>query len=140
VDVVVGVFVLALLGAVAARVGWPSAARSGSGPATFIPVPDMAALDEWFARSAAHAVVLFLHDPGCPVSAAAYRQMRQVEGEIPLIDVRFARQISCSVEARTGVRHESPQVIVLRRGHAAWSASHYAITAAAVEQALRSTE
>jgi hypothetical protein len=34
------------------------------------------------------------------------------------------------------VRHESPQVIVLRAGRAAWSASHFRITADAVRGAL----
>jgi bacillithiol system protein YtxJ len=39
------------------------------------------------------------------------------------------------LEARTGVVHESPQVVVLSNGQAVWSASHYAIKAESVEAA-----
>jgi bacillithiol system protein YtxJ len=34
------------------------------------------------------------------------------------------------------VRHESPQVIVLRGGEVAWAAAHFKITAEAVRKAL----
>jgi bacillithiol system protein YtxJ len=50
--------------------------------------------------------------------------MMRLEADIPLIDVRRAHALSRAVEERTGVRHESPQVIVPRRGRAGWSASH----------------
>ena len=102
-----------------------------------VPVADSAALDPLLARSQAGSVVLFLHDPGCPISRAAYRQMLRLGGEIPLVDVRRAHDVSRDVEERTGVRHESPQVIVLRQDRAVWSASHYAITTRAVADALR---
>ncbi len=42
-----------------------------------------------------------------------------------------------AVAERTGVAHESPQVIVVRDGRVAWSAAHFAITAGAVAQAVR---
>lgn len=42
--------------------------------------------------------------------------MMRLEADIPLIDVRRAHALSRAVEERTGVRHESPQVIVPRRG------------------------
>ncbi len=110
---------------------------SGGAAADFIPVHDAAALDEWWARSSEMPVALFLHDPGCPISAAAYRQLARLGGEVPLIDVRHAKQLSRAVEAQTGVRHESPQVIILWNGRAGWSASHHAITTEAVAAALR---
>lgn len=82
-------------------------------------------------------VLLFLHDRGCLISRIAHRQMLQLGGDIPLVDVQRVKDISRAIEARTGVRHESPQVIVLRHGQAAWSASHYAITAEAVARAAQ---
>jgi bacillithiol system protein YtxJ len=51
--------------------------------------------------------------------------------------VQRAREVSREVEARTGVRHESPQALILRGGEAVWSASHWRVTAEAVESALR---
>jgi bacillithiol system protein YtxJ len=49
-----------------------------------------------------------------------------------LVDVRAERPLSQQIAARTGVRHESPQVIILRHGAAVWSASHDEITAGAI--------
>jgi bacillithiol system protein YtxJ len=52
------------------------------------------------------------------------------------VDVRRDRAVSRAIEAQTGVRHESPQAIVLRHGKAVWDASHFAITAEAVTGAI----
>ncbi len=101
------------------------------------PIADTTALDPLFVASCAAPTILFLHDPGCPISRAAYRQLMRLDRDIPLIDVRRAHDLSSAVEERTGVRHESPQVIVLRQGQAVWSASHYAITTQAIAEALR---
>ena len=109
----------------------PSAQR-----AQFSPLADVEALDDWFARSVDQRAVLFLHDPSCPISRSAYRQMSRLDAQIALIDVRTGRLLSRAVEGRTGLRHESPQVIVLKHGQPMWSASHFAITADAVSAAL----
>ena len=104
-----------------------------------IPVPDVPTLDAWFARSHVAPVLLFNHDPGCGGSARAYGELRQLgggQGPIGLIDVRVARAVTAEVARRTGVRHASPQVLLLRDGGAAWSASHGAVTAEVVERAL----
>jgi len=103
----------------------------------FVLVANVAALDPLLARSHGGPVVLFLHDPGCPISRAAYRRMARLGGEIPLVDVQRAHDVSRVVEERIGVRHESPQAIVLRQGRAVWSASHHGITTRAVADALR---
>ena len=103
----------------------------------FVAVEDGAALEELIARSQDAPVVLFKHSLTCPISARAYRQMQAYEGEVALVVIQRAREVSREVEKRTGVRHESPQVIILRAGKVAWSASHFDITADAVAQATR---
>jgi bacillithiol system protein YtxJ len=132
-----GLSLLAVLRAVAARVLLDPATSPGRPHAQFVALAGEADLDQWFARSMLQPVVLFLHDPGCPISAAAHRQVAKLEGEIGLIDVRGGRSLSRAVETRTGVRHESPQVIMLRHGRPVWSASHFAITTDAVDAARR---
>jgi bacillithiol system protein YtxJ len=52
------------------------------------------------------------------------------------VNVSRDRAVSRAIEARTGVRHESPQALVLRGGQAVWDASHFAITAEAVQGVL----
>jgi bacillithiol system protein YtxJ len=79
---------------------------------------------------------IFLHDPWCPLSARAFRQMERLGSELPTLDVAKHRLLSKEIERRTGVRHESPQVIVLRDAVAVWDASHGKVTAEAVRQAL----
>ncbi|HEY8601625.1 MAG TPA: bacillithiol system redox-active protein YtxJ [Thermomicrobiales bacterium] len=97
-------------------------------------------LEEAMARSQEAPTLLFLHDKWCPISANAYREMSQLVAEdqekTALIDVTGGKALSRAVEEQTGVRHESPQVIVLRHGKAAWNASHFGITAEAVTTAI----
>jgi bacillithiol system protein YtxJ len=42
------------------------------------------------------------------------------------------------VSTRLGVRHETPQALLIRHGRVIWSASHFRVTAAAVQSAIRS--
>jgi bacillithiol system protein YtxJ len=102
----------------------------------FTPVADDAKLEELFERSKQEPVLIFKHSNTCPISAAAYRQMGQLKCEVPILVVQKNRELSRAVEARTGVRHESPQALVIRDGRAVWSATHFDVTAEAVERAL----
>ena len=52
--------------------------------------------------------------------------------------VREDRPLSLAVAERTGVMHESPQVICLVGGKAVGHASHRGVTAAALKEMLRS--
>ena len=106
----------------------------------FSHVSDAAALEELFARSNEGPVLLFKHSNACPISARAYREMQGAKVPVSILVVQDSREVSREVESRTGVRHESPQTIVLRNGEAVWTASHFDITAGAVEEAVRQYE
>jgi bacillithiol system protein YtxJ len=89
-----------------------------------------------------HVVVIYKHSPICDLSAMAMDEMQaflqsaDAKLDVRLIDVLAARPASQWVEVRTGVRHESPQVLVLSGGSVVWHASHRRITATALAQAL----
>ncbi len=100
------------------------------------PVADAAALDELVARSYEEPVLLFNYDPFCPINASARRELERLGADVAVVDVARQHDLGQLVATRTGVRHESPQVIVLRAGRPAWSASHFRITADAVRGAL----
>lgn len=104
----------------------------------FARVPHLAALDSFFSASADGPVVLFNHDPYCPVSAAAYRRVAALPetSVIALVDVAHAKDVTAAIAQRIGIRHESPQVIVVRHGRAVWSASHWEIDTSALIAAL----
>jgi bacillithiol system protein YtxJ len=103
----------------------------------FSPVSDASALEQLFERSNAEPVLLFKHSNSCPISARAYRQMQGVKVPVAILVVQDDRELSRDVATRTGVRHETPQALVLRNGRAVWAASHFDISADAVEQAVR---
>ena len=109
-------------------------------PAEFIEVSSVDDLNTLFDQSATATVILYNHDPYCPISARAIREMQKVNDTVALIDVSRGQQLSSAIAERTGIRHESPQVIVLKGGHPTWNASHFAITAGAVEQATSDSE
>lgn len=85
--------------------------------------------------------LVFKHSTRCPISAGARREMDSLlhGGEpvpVYLVDVNGQREVSDYVAERTGVAHQSPQVIVLRAGRAGWHADRFDITADAVREGL----
>jgi len=109
--------------------------------APFVTIDEPAALEHLFAHSYNEPILIFKHSTTCPISAHAYREMQRLDAgparHVHLVVVQTARPVSNEIARRTGVRHESPQAIVLSRGEVAWTASHYDITAAEVERAVR---
>lgn len=106
----------------------------------FIKVTDVKAFEEMANRSKERPVVIFKHSLTCPISSAAYDEMAEFAGEVALVEVQRARELSAEIENRLGVDHQSPQVIVLRNGQVVWNASHFKITADAVARAVSESE
>ena len=110
--------------------------------ASYERITEVAALDGYFDRSHERPVFLFKHSVTCPVSSAALREYeRYLEqaGEEPvhtLIEVQNARDVSKAIAERSGVRHESPQALLVRDGQVVWHASHWKITRDALADAL----
>ena len=74
-------------------------------------------------------VMIFKHSTSCPVSWAAHSQVSRFlqdspEAPVRMVSVIKERPLSQQIAAATGVRHESPQLIVLRRGEVLATASH----------------
>lgn len=87
-------------------------------------------------------LLLFKHSRTCPVSHAAHAELqafRRAHGEVPVrvVVVQDERSLSQAIAAATGVRHESPQALLLHRGGVTWHASHGGITAARLAAACR---
>lgn len=89
-------------------------------------------------------VLIFKHSLICPISSAALGEYQEfLEQADPLLDLQCClikiqeqRGVSNAVAERTGVRHESPQALLLLDGKVRWHASHGAITAAALAAAV----
>ena len=88
--------------------------------------------------------ILFKHSTRCPISAGAHREAekflaRHPQANIYKVHVIEDRSVSNYIAERTGVRHASPQVILLNAGSVQWHESHYQITAEALEGAIGDT-
>jgi bacillithiol system protein YtxJ len=103
----------------------------------FLGITDPKEFAELVSRSKERPIVIFKHSTTCPMSAVAYQEMTGFDGEVSLIDVQRARELSREIEKRTGIAHESPQVIVLHNGSVIWNASHSRVKAEAVAEAVR---
>lgn len=103
----------------------------------FTNLNDAKSFEELVSRSQERPIVVFKHSTTCPISAAAYQEMTQFDGDVALVDVQSAREVSGEIEKKTGVPHESPQVLVLRNGKVIWNASHWKVKAEAVAEAIR---
>lgn len=103
---------------------------------TFEPVRDVDELEGAFEASRGGPVLLFLYDPHCPINWSAEKELDSLGVAVYRIDVSRDRTLNPEVARRTGVRHESPQLFVLKDGAATWHASHGRIRAQAVAGVL----
>lgn len=102
----------------------------------FSRIEDRTTLDNLITDSKQRPVIVFKHSNACSISARAYREMQKFDGDVNILEVQSARDISRELADLTGVRHETPQVIVLRDGKAVWNASHFDVTANDLAKAL----
>ena len=84
--------------------------------------------------------LIYKHSPICPVSTRAAREIERFEREHPevpvyRVDVVGDRPVSQALAVRLGIRHQSPQAILVREGGPVWHDSHGGVTAAAVAAA-----
>ncbi|HEY9500904.1 MAG TPA: bacillithiol system redox-active protein YtxJ [Pyrinomonadaceae bacterium] len=104
----------------------------------FFRIDDRATLDGLISDSKQKTILVFKHSSACGVSARAYRELEKLEGQVNLLEVQAVPDLSRELESLTGVRHETPQVILLRDGKAVWNASHFDVNVASVSKALES--
>ena len=105
-------------------------------PASFINVESVEGLDRLFATSHERPVVIFKHSVTCGISAGVRREVEQVSTDVNVVVIQTHRHLSNEIAHRTGVRHESPQAIVLINGQPVYHASHYDIEAAHIEASM----
>lgn len=87
-------------------------------------------------------VVLYKHSSRCGISTMALLEVRHFAAthpDVPVyqIDVVAQRPLARTIADRLSVKHASPQAILVRSGEATWHASHFGISADALQEALR---
>jgi bacillithiol system protein YtxJ len=107
------------------------------------PLTDIPSLDAAIAESRERPVLLFKHSRFCGVSMEALDELQaHIEGQpggattYKMITVQTHRSVSDKAAELLGLRHQTPQAILLRDGKVIWNASHFSITASKLDQAL----
>lgn len=107
------------------------------------PLVDVPSLDAAIAESCERPVLLFKHSRYCGVSCEALDELQaHIDGRVQgvvgykMITVQTHRPVSDAAAQRLGLRHETPQAILLKDGKVVWNASHFRITATQLDRAL----
>lgn len=94
----------------------------------------LSTLEELWETSVDTPVLLFKHSTRCSISTTALdRMLRQWKTEdsqkvLPYyLDLLNYRPISAAIAERTGVEHQSPQLLLLKNKQVVWTASHWDI-------------
>jgi bacillithiol system protein YtxJ len=102
-------------------------------------------LDAAVESSFTRPVLLVKHSPACGTSYQALDDLEENRDRLPEVDVHVVNVLThrplSQIIARTfGIRHESPQAILLMRGRAIWNGSHFRVTAESVARALTASQ
>lgn len=103
-------------------------------------VKEIQSIEEWntaLEGSSTRPLVVFKHSTTCPVSANAYDEFNKflnnnenADADFVLVKVIESRPVSNQIAEDVAVKHESPQIILVKNKEKYWSATHWAITEA----------
>ena len=109
---------------------------------TLTHLSDLEMLEAAIAESRERPVLLFKHSRTCGISCEALDELQAhvqrggANATYKVITVQSHRSVSETAAQRLGIRHETPQAIVLRNGRPVWNASHFRITADEIGRVL----
>lgn len=96
-------------------------------------------LEALLARSANEPVIIFKHSSSCAISYFARTRILELKkaDDPPVYElvIQASRQLSNEIAAKMNIRHESPQVIVVRHQQATYHTSHGNIEADVLRKA-----
>ncbi len=101
-------------------------------------------LDEVLAQSSEKPILLFKHSTRCSISSMALSGFErsydapEEDMDIYYLDLIAHRDVSNAIAEKTGVVHQSPQVIVLKNNEITYTATHSGIDARAAIKSIRS--
>lgn len=85
--------------------------------------------------------MIFKHSVSCGTSLMAQEEIEAFAADTPVVDVfvvsvQSARSVSNEIAARFGVRHESPQALIIKDGAVRWHGSHFRVRQDRIAAAL----
>jgi len=101
-------------------------------------------LEQLIDKSHATPAVIYKHSSRCGTSFFVRKRLEHDwnfaddEVDIYFLDLISNREVSDEVAQRFGVRHESPQIIVISHGESIFDTSHGGVSVKAIKKALGS--
>jgi len=108
----------------------------------WIALTEMQQLDKIVADSFHKDIVIFKHSTTCPISMAARMRLESPWKmdtsalDFYFLDLLAYRSISNEVASKFDVHHESPQIVIIRKGEAIYDNSHLDISISDTEDVL----
>lgn len=87
-------------------------------------------------------VMIFKHSTTCSVSAMAMHRLQRTSApriKTYYLDLKAYRNISNLIESTFEVEHESPQILIIKKGEAVYHRSHGDISASDISDFLEAT-
>ncbi|MGM0804774.1 MAG: bacillithiol system redox-active protein YtxJ [Bacillota bacterium] len=90
-------------------------------------------------------IILMKNSTTCPVSHEAFKEFQKFAADnenetLYYLNVQDARSLSNAIAEQTGVKHESPQVLIFDGDNVVWHDSHWNITNKKLAQANEKTK
>ncbi len=117
----------------------PGACRETSAPTLIL--QDSGDWRDLLERSNERPVVVFKHSTSCGISHEVLKEFQEfVSRNEPIaygiVNVIEDRRLSDTIAAEMGIRHASPQAIVIQNEQPVWHASHWSIMGDELEKAV----
>ncbi len=99
-------------------------------------------LDAVVEASFTRPALVYKHSLTCGTSAWAHEELEAlidgppIDVDICVVHVQTSRAVSDAIAARFGVRHQSPQALLVQNGAVVWHASHHRLSQAEMARAI----
>ncbi len=102
---------------------------------------ELATVNEWYdvlEQSKESPLFVLKHSTTCPISAAAYNAFESYAGAVPkyFLKIQDSRPVSTEIESSLEIKHQSPQLFLLKDGQAVWQATHHSINEPEIKKAV----
>jgi bacillithiol system protein YtxJ len=104
----------------------------------FIRLTSKDELEQLIGKSKEKPIVIFKHSNSCPISLDVRESLEACPLTFHEIIVQTERDLSNAVAEKTGVRHESPQALVIFNEKAVYTAAHYDINGDDISASIES--
>lgn len=101
-------------------------------------IKTIAAWESVLEKSKEEPLIIFKLSMTCFSSLTAKKELQTLQTKLPIyiVIVQMDRKVSKAIEEDLGVKHETPQLLILKDGKGIWQATHYHIKQAIVTEAI----